>query len=86
MMFRRAQTAARQRSAGDALELSHVTYSFGDYTAVNDLSLVIKAGECFGLLGPNGAGKTTTIRLLNTLLPLQDGDIRIFGSPFVPRR
>ncbi|MFW2241504.1 ABC transporter ATP-binding protein [Rhodococcus opacus] len=79
MMFRRAQTAARQRPAGGALELSHVTYSFGDYTAVKDLSLVIEAGECFGLLGPNGAGKTTTIRLLNTLLPLQDGDVSIFG-------
>jgi len=79
MMFRRAQTAARQRPAGDALELSHVTYSFGDYTAVKDLSLVIEAGECFGLLGPNGAGKTTTIRLLNTLLPLQEGDVSIFG-------
>ncbi|QDQ90528.1 ATP-binding cassette domain-containing protein [Rhodococcus sp. WB9] len=79
MMFRRAQTAARQRPARDALELLHVTYSFGDYTAVKDLSLVIEAGECFGLLGPNGAGKTTTIRLLNTLLPLQDGDVSIFG-------
>ncbi|EID73333.1 MULTISPECIES: ABC transporter ATP-binding protein [Rhodococcus] len=79
MMFRRAQTAARQRPSHGALELSHVTYSFGDYTAVKDLSLVIEAGECFGLLGPNGAGKTTTIRLLNTLLPLQDGDVSIFG-------
>ncbi|NHU44557.1 MULTISPECIES: ATP-binding cassette domain-containing protein [Rhodococcus] len=79
MMFRRAQTAARQRPAHEALALSHVTYSFGDYTAVKDLSLVIEAGECFGLLGPNGAGKTTTIRLLNTLLPLQDGDVSIFG-------
>ncbi|AHK28533.1 nodulation ABC transporter NodI [Rhodococcus opacus PD630] len=79
MMFRRAQTAARQRPSHDALALSHVTYSFGDYTAVKDLSLVIEAGECFGLLGPNGAGKTTTIRLLNTLLPLQEGDVSIFG-------
>ncbi|MBA8958692.1 ABC-2 type transport system ATP-binding protein [Rhodococcus percolatus] len=79
MMFRRAQTAARQRPAHEALALSHVTYSFGDSTAVKDLSLVIEAGECFGLLGPNGAGKTTTIRLLNTLLPLQDGDVSIFG-------
>jgi ABC-2 type transport system ATP-binding protein len=79
MMFRRAQTAARQRPSGSALELSHVTYSFGDHTAVKDLSLVIEAGECFGLLGPNGAGKTTTIRLLNTLLPLQGGDVSIFG-------
>jgi ABC-2 type transport system ATP-binding protein len=79
MMFRRDRTAARQRPSPDALELLHVTYRFGDYTAVNDLSLVIEAGECFGLLGPNGAGKTTTIRLLNTLLPLQDGDVSVFG-------
>ena len=48
-------------------------------SAVKDLSLVIEAGECFGLLGPNGAGKTTTIRLLNTLLPLQEGTSSIFG-------
>ena len=33
----------------------------------------------FGLLGPNGAGKTTTIRVLNTLLPLQEGTVEIFG-------
>jgi ABC-2 type transport system ATP-binding protein len=41
--------------------------------------LSVHAGEAFGLLGPNGAGKTTTIRLLNTLLPLQSGSVRIFG-------
>ena len=79
MIFRREKAAARARPSHNALELSHVTYRFGDYTAVNDLSLAIEAGECFGLLGPNGAGKTTTIRLLNTLLPLQDGDVGIFG-------
>ncbi|AOW95015.1 ABC transporter ATP-binding protein [Rhodococcus sp. WMMA185] len=61
------------------MTLSNVTYRFGDFTAVKNLSLEIEAGECFGLLGPNGAGKTTTIRLLATLLPLQDGDVSIFG-------
>ncbi|WP_072687043.1 ABC transporter ATP-binding protein [Rhodococcus marinonascens] len=70
---------ARTGATWDALSLSNVTYRFGDYTAVKDLSLVIEAGECFGLLGPNGAGKTTIIRLLTTLLPLQDGDASIFG-------
>ncbi len=62
-----------------AVEIDSVTYKFGGHRAVDNLSLVVNAGECFGLLGPNGAGKTTTIRLLNTLLPLQDGDIRILG-------
>ena len=62
-----------------AVTLQGVSYRFGDHLAVNDLDLSVEAGECFGLLGPNGAGKTTTIRLLNTLLPLQDGEVRVFG-------
>ncbi len=41
--------------------------------------LTVEQGQIVGLLGPNGAGKTTTIRLLNTLLPLQEGSIRVFG-------
>ncbi|MDI9915241.1 ATP-binding cassette domain-containing protein [Rhodococcus sp. IEGM 1379] len=68
-----------------AVEIESLSYRFGssragDNLAVDNLSLTIEQGECFGLLGPNGAGKTTTIRLLNTLLPLQDGDIRILGK------
>jgi ABC-2 type transport system ATP-binding protein len=62
-----------------AVTLQGVSYRFGDHLAVSDLDLSVETGECFGLLGPNGAGKTTTIRLLNTLLPLQDGDVRVFG-------
>ena len=63
----------------EAVSISHASYRFGDHVAVDDLSLDIHPGEIFGLLGPNGAGKTTTIRLINTLLPLQDGDVRVFG-------
>lgn len=63
-----------------AVSLTHVTYRFGDTVAVADMSLSVEPGECFGLLGPNGAGKTTVIRLLNTLLPLQQGEISIFGA------
>jgi ABC-2 type transport system ATP-binding protein len=62
-----------------AVELAGVTYRFGEHVAVDDLDLTVRRGEMFGLLGPNGAGKTTTIRLLNTLLPLQDGAIHVFG-------
>jgi ABC-2 type transport system ATP-binding protein len=39
----------------------------------------VRTGEIFGLLGPNGAGKTTTLRVLTTLLPLQQGEARVFG-------
>jgi ABC-2 type transport system ATP-binding protein len=63
----------------DAIEIAHLTHRFGEYAAVDDLTLSVAAGSCFGLLGPNGAGKTTTIRLLNTLLPVQHGSVHIFG-------
>jgi ABC-2 type transport system ATP-binding protein len=63
----------------NAIELSGVTYRFGEHVAVDGLDLSVTAGECFGLLGPNGAGKTTTIRLINTLLPLQQGKVQVFG-------
>ena len=62
-----------------AIELTGVSHRFGDHAAVEELSLVVEPGECFGLLGPNGAGKTTTIRLINTMLPVQQGTVRIFG-------
>jgi ABC-2 type transport system ATP-binding protein len=63
----------------DAIEIDHLTHKFGEHAAVQDLTLSVAAGSCFGLLGPNGAGKTTTIRLLNTLLPVQQGTVRVFG-------
>jgi ABC-2 type transport system ATP-binding protein len=62
-----------------ALECSGLVHRFGDTVAVDHLDLRIQAGEVFGLLGPNGAGKTTTIRVLNTLLPVQEGSVRVFG-------
>lgn len=62
-----------------ALECRGLRHCFGDHAAVDGIDLVIRPGKVFGLLGPNGAGKTTTIRVVNTLLPVQEGDVRIFG-------
>jgi len=62
-----------------AVAIAGVSYQFGDHRAVDHLNLSVQPGETLGLLGPNGAGKTTTIRLLNTLLPLQEGSIHVFG-------
>jgi sodium transport system ATP-binding protein len=53
--------------------------SFGDVKAVNGVSFEARDGEITGLLGPNGAGKTTTLRMLYSLLPPDDGEIRIDG-------
>jgi len=63
-----------------AIECVGLHYRFGKQVAVDGLDLRVERGEVVGLLGPNGAGKTTTIRLLNTLLPLQGGQVRIFGQ------
>jgi ABC-2 type transport system ATP-binding protein len=56
-----------------------VRHRFGDHAAVDGVDLTVAEGEVFGLLGPNGAGKTTLIRLMNTLLPLQEGSISVLG-------
>ncbi|WP_029117964.1 ATP-binding cassette domain-containing protein [Mycobacterium sp. URHB0044] len=63
----------------DAINCVQLTHRYGDFTAVDDLSLDVHAGETMGLLGPNGAGKTTVVRLLTTLTPIQHGEVQIFG-------
>ena len=55
--------------------------SFGDVTAVKDLSLDVRHGEIFGFLGPNGAGKTTTISMVCGLLRADSGEILVNGKP-----
>jgi ABC-2 type transport system ATP-binding protein len=62
-----------------ALRISGLRHRFGDKVAVDGVDLVIERGEVFGLLGPNGAGKTTTIRVVNTLLPVQEGRAEVLG-------
>ena len=62
-----------------AVDCRGIRHVFGEHAAVDRVDLSVAQGEVFGLLGPNGAGKTTTIRLLNTLLPLQEGTIEVFG-------
>src|ERR1700749_2629050 len=62
-----------------AVDCRHVTYRYGQFTAVDDLTLHVRPGETLGLLGPNGAGKTTLVRMITTLTPVQEGELRIFG-------
>jgi len=56
-----------------SIETKSLTKSFGDVTAVNDISFSVKTGEIFGFLGPNGAGKSTTMMILTTLLKPTSG-------------
>jgi ABC-2 type transport system ATP-binding protein len=62
-----------------AIDCRHLTYRYGQFTAVDDLTLQVQPGETMGLLGPNGAGKTTVVRMLTTLTPVQQGELRILG-------
>ncbi len=62
-----------------AVEIDHLTRRFGDFTAVDDISLSVEMGEIFGFLGANGAGKTTAIRMLTGLLMPTSGTGRVAG-------
>jgi sodium transport system ATP-binding protein len=61
------------------IEVKNLRKSFGTVKAVNGVSFEARDGEITGLLGPNGAGKTTTLRMLYSLLPPDEGEIRIDG-------
>jgi ABC-2 type transport system ATP-binding protein len=64
---------------GNAVEIRELVKRFGDFVAVDNVSLEVARGEIFGFLGPNGAGKSTTIRILCGLLEPTSGDARVAG-------
>jgi len=61
------------------IEAEHLTKRYGPFTAVEDLSFTVAAGEILGFLGPNGAGKSTTLRVLSGYHPPSSGRARIDG-------
>ncbi|HEY3705026.1 MAG TPA: ATP-binding cassette domain-containing protein [Terracidiphilus sp.] len=61
------------------IRVQNLVKTFGSFTAVNDVSFDVAAGEIFAFLGPNGAGKTTTIKMLTTLLQPTGGSIQLDG-------
>ncbi|OEU47859.1 MAG: ABC transporter [Desulfobulbaceae bacterium S3730MH12] len=72
-------TVGKEQPPAIAVDVSHLTRRFGNFTAVNDVSFQVPAGQIFGFLGPNGAGKSTTIRMLCGLLSPSDGGGRVAG-------
>ncbi|HMM47322.1 MAG TPA: ABC transporter ATP-binding protein [Thiobacillaceae bacterium] len=74
-----AQGEGRLASTEHAVEVSELTRKFGDFVAVDRVSLTVEQGQVFGFLGPNGAGKSTTIRMLCGLLLPSSGSGRVAG-------
>ncbi len=66
-----------------AIEAVDLVKRFGDFTAVDEVSLEVPAGTVFSMLGPNGAGKTTTVRMLTTLTRPTSGSARVAGHDVV---
>jgi ABC-2 type transport system ATP-binding protein len=65
-----------------AISIENLTKRYGDFTAVDDLSLSVPTGRLFGFLGPNGAGKSTTIGCLTGLIDPTSGSIRLLNESF----
>jgi ABC-2 type transport system ATP-binding protein len=63
-----------------AIGATNLTKTFGDFTAVRNVTTEVKYGEIYGLLGANGAGKTTTIKILCGLLPATQGVMQLAGE------
>jgi len=66
------------------LEIRGVTKTYGNYTALNNVSLTIPKGSVYGLLGPNGAGKTSLIRIINQITMPDKGEVILDGEKLAP--
>lgn len=62
------------------LEIENLTKCFGSVTALDNVSFGIREGSICGILGPNGAGKTTLLRIINGILTIDAGRVRILGE------
>lgn len=67
------------------LEVDKVVKQYGDYVALNEISLTIPKGSIYGLLGPNGAGKTSLIRIINQITMPDKGNVYLDGEKLQPK-
>jgi len=62
------------------IKISNISYSYGKHQALSDVSITIEKNSIFGIVGPNGAGKSTLIKLLLSILHIQDGNIDVVNG------
>jgi len=62
------------------IEVKNLTKTYGDFTAVDNISFAVRQGETFGILGPNGAGKTTTLEMIEGLKSMTSGEVMLDGN------
>ena len=67
------------------VEVKNVYKQYGDYVALNGVSLQVPKGSIYGLLGPNGAGKTSLIRIINQITMPDSGEVILDGEPLQPK-
>ena len=63
----------------NAIDIISLTKTFGNFTAVSDVTMSVKKGEFMGLLGPNGAGKSTILKVITGIVPLTSGTVTVNG-------
>lgn len=68
-----------QRSSAIALSVEGLVKSYNNKRVVDDVTFSVNKGEVFGILGPNGAGKTTTLEMIETLRPIDAGEVNLSG-------
>ena len=66
------------------LQVNSVSKKYGEFTALNNVSIAVEKGAVFGLLGPNGAGKTSLIRIINQITMPDSGTVFLDGEPLRP--
>ena len=66
----------------ERVEVKDVCKSYGDFVAVDKVSMTVSEGSIYGLLGPNGAGKSSTMRMIMNITVPDNGDVFLFGERF----
>jgi ABC-2 type transport system ATP-binding protein len=69
----------------NAIVVSNITKRYREHTALDNVSFEVPTGSIFGILGPNGAGKTTLLRIINNIIPPDNGEILLFDEPLTDK-